>query len=372
MVMEKASWYTINNAVEIDSPALIVYPDRIKSNIKLLKTFVSDLGQLRPHVKTNKCADVIRMMLDAGITKFKCATIAEAELLAEQGAPDVLLAYQPVGPKVARFCKLQQQFPATAFSCLIDGGKTLVELSENAKKYNLTIRVFIDLNVGMNRTGISPAKAGQLYEQAAQTSGIEVLGFHAYDGHIHDADPKVRIRKYEEAFAAVKSLRADIEAKLGTKPVLVAGGTPTFPLHAKNEDVECSPGTFVFWDKGYQQFLTDQPFQFAALVMARVISKPDAETVCVDLGHKSIASENPLGMRVYFLNAPELEPVGHSEEHLVLRAPKENMYQVGDILYGVPHHICPTVALYDVASACSDNIVRSTWKITARKRKISI
>jgi D-serine deaminase-like pyridoxal phosphate-dependent protein len=370
--MEEAGWYTINNAAEIDSPALILYPDRVKSNIKLLKTFVSDIAQLRPHVKTNKCGEVIKMMLDAGIAKFKCATIAEAELLGEQGATDVLLAYQPVGPKAVRFCKLQQQFPATVFSCLIDREKTLMELSEIAKKYDLRIPVFIDLNVGMNRTGISPGKAGQLYEKAGQTAGIEIRGFHAYDGHIHDADPNMRKSKFEQAFSNVSGLRNDMEKKLGRKPILVAGGTPTFPLHAKNEDVECSPGTFVFWDKGYQQFLSDQPFQFAALVMTRVISKPDAETICLDLGHKAIASENPLAMRVYFLNAPELEPVGHSEEHLVLRAPKGNVYQVGDVLYGVPHHICPTVALYDVASVCSGNVARSTWKIAARKRKISI
>lgn len=371
--MEAGNWYTINNAEDIDSPALIIYPDRVKSNIKLLQTFVSDTRQLRPHVKTNKCPEVIKLMLEAGITKFKCATIAEGEILAMQGAQDVLLAYQPTGPKAERFCKLHRHFSATAFSCLIDNKRSLSELSALAGKFNLKIRVFIDLNVGMNRTGIAPGReALQLYLNANQSDGIEIIGLHAYDGHLHDSDLQVRNQKCDEAFRDVEHLRTEIKKATGKSPVMVAGGTPTFPIHARKTDIECSPGTFIFWDKGYQQILPEQPFQFAALVVTRVISKPDNQTICVDLGHKSIASENPINNRVYFLNAPGLEPIGHSEEHMVFRTEKNRNFQVGDVLYGVPYHICPTVALYDTASICTDNTFRESWSIAARKRKITI
>ena len=139
-------WYTINNVSELDSPALVVYPDRIKENLRVLKEFVPDTTRLRPHVKTNKCAEVCELMMDAGIKKFKCATIAEAEMLAMIGAPDVLLAYQAIGPRGVRFCQLVKKYPSTQFACLIDNEATALELSETAEKHNIQIKVFLDLN----------------------------------------------------------------------------------------------------------------------------------------------------------------------------------------------------------------------------------
>ncbi|HVX51094.1 MAG TPA: alanine racemase, partial [Chitinophagaceae bacterium] len=113
-------WYIINNIDSIDTPALVLYKDRIKYNIQAAIRMTGDVNKLRPHVKTNKIAEVCRMMMDAGITKFKCATIAEAEMLGMIGAMDVLLAYQPGGPKINRLYLLTQKYPATKFTCLVD------------------------------------------------------------------------------------------------------------------------------------------------------------------------------------------------------------------------------------------------------------
>ena len=148
------------------------------------------------------------------------------------------------------------------------------------------------------------------------------------------------------------------------------GGTPTFPTHAHRQNVECSPGTFVFSDWGYKHSFPDEPFEFAALVITRVISIVDEHTICTDLGHKSVAAENPLP-RVHFLNAPDVEPIGQSEEHLVLRVANAAQYQTGDILYGVPVHICPTVALYDKAYVVENNKIATEWNVVARKRSIN-
>ena len=106
-------WYEINNIETIDSPALVIYQERILENISCLKQMVNnEVDRLRPHVKTNKIAEVCQMMRDAGIYKFKCATIAEAEMLAMIGAKDVLLAYQPVGPRGCRGASFYSWFEA--------------------------------------------------------------------------------------------------------------------------------------------------------------------------------------------------------------------------------------------------------------------
>jgi D-serine deaminase-like pyridoxal phosphate-dependent protein len=136
-------------------------------------------------------------------------------------------------------------------------------------------------------------------------------------------------------------------------------------------DRECSPGTFIFWDKGYKDGLPEQPFEYAALLLCRVISIPAANTLCVDLGHKSVAAEKPQP-RVFFLNAPEAIPAAQSEEHLILTVNNTSDYHIGQVLYGVPHHICPSVALYDQAMVIEDHLKTAVWNVTARKRSILI
>ncbi|MGV3586286.1 MAG: D-TA family PLP-dependent enzyme [Adhaeribacter sp.] len=365
-------WLILNNIQAIDTPALVVYPERVKENIRLLKSMVSSVEWLRPHVKTHKMAEVSQMLLAAGITKFKCATIAEAEMLGMAGAPDVLLAYQPVGPKIYRLQQLTETYPTTQFSCLVDNPTTAAAIGGIFAKTGQELPVFIDLNVGMNRTGIQPGPAAlALYLTCHETAGIKPIGLHAYDGHLRDTDLTERKKKSDAAFAPVEELANEIINKGLPKPILVVGGTPTFPIHAQRPGIECSPGTFIFWDWGYSQLLPEQQFNFAALVLTRVISKLDDETLCLDLGHKSVAAENPFP-RVIFLNAPDVQAIGQSEEHLVVKVNPESNYQVGDVFYGVPIHICPTCALYEQAYVAEAGAIKTTWKVISRNRFITV
>lgn len=367
------NWYTIDDIEKLDTPALVVYPDRVKANIDLLKTMIDDVTRLRPHVKTYKNKEVTGLLLEAGIKKFKCATIAEAELLAISKAPDVLLAYQPVGPKLYRFIKLIHAYPGTKFSCLVDNTAAANEISEVAEKYKLKVDVYLDINVGMNRTGIKAGfEALQLYMDCAVLPGLNPVGLHAYDGHIHDIDLATRTERCNISFEPVLKLQQDIKKRDYPEPTIIAGGSPTFPIHAKRGIVECSPGTFVYWDKGYQLGMAEQDFLPAALVISRVMSLPGATKLCLDVGHKSVSAENELSKRIYFLNAPELVPVGQSEEHLVVEAGEGHAYKIGDVLYGIPHHICPTVALYERAYTIENKVLNGEWLNAARDRKITI
>lgn len=368
------SWYVINNVENIDSPALVIYSERIKKNIEFAINMVrGNVSRLRPHVKTHKSPDVTRLLIEAGVSKFKCATIAEADMLGSCKAPDVLFAYQPYGPKISRLINLIQSYPGTRFSCLVDNLTSAQNIAAEARKGNVEVPVFLDLNVGMNRTGIDPDdKAFDLLQQIRNIEGIHLVGLHAYDGHISDADFNMRIKKCKEAFAPVQKLNQALLASGLGSLTIVAGGSPTFPIHAQNEEVECSPGTFIFWDASYQQSLSEQPFLPAALVISRVISLPQNGIACLDLGHKSIAAENPLNRRVHFINAPDLEFVGQSEEHLVVRYPENQSLPIGEVLYGLPIHICPTCALYESAFIVAGHGVNGKWKIIARDRKINI
>jgi D-serine deaminase-like pyridoxal phosphate-dependent protein len=362
-------WYKISNIEQIDSPAIVIFSAKIAENIKKAIQIAGDVNKLRPHVKTNKMAEVCRMMMAAGISKFKCATIAEAEMLGLIEAPDVLLACQPVGPKITRFLDLVKAYPETRFSCLADNAGNASAINQLCLKNNIIQDIYIDLNIGMNRTGILPAKAFELATHLQSFNHLRIAGLHGYDGHIHDTNPIQRKQAADLSCSLAEEARRKIQPLLPYPLKLVMGGTPTFPLHAHRTDCECSPGTFVFWDWGYKHLFPDMPFEYAALVISRIISIIDEHHICLDLGYKSVAAESPLP-RVHFLNAPEAIPVSQSEEHIVLEVPDSSIYSVGDVFYGVPVHICPTVALYENVFVIENGEMTGTWNVIARNRYI--
>lgn len=370
MEKNKNNWYLIDNISEIDSPALIIYPERVKKNIALIKTMIDDVDRLRPHVKTHKCRETSLLMLEGGISKFKCATIAEAEMLAMVDAKDILLAYQPIGPKLNRFIQLIKRFPSTKFSCLVDNIEVAEQISSAAIDSGIRISVYVDLNVGMNRTGVSPGNATKLIMQAGDLHGIHLKGLHVYDGHIHDESLQVRTQQANQVLKSVNTLRKSLAEKGFDDLIVIAGGSPTFPVYAREQEIECSPGTFIYWDAGYQVY-KEQPFLPAAILITRIISLPDEETICTDLGHKSVAAENILTKRFIILNGSGLEVKGQSEEHLMLRVIKGHSYKIGDVFYVMPFHVCPTCALYERAIIVENGIANGEWKIVGRDRRIS-
>lgn len=366
-------WYTINDINKLDSPCLVVYPERVVRNIDMAIAMAGDANRLRPHIKTSKSAQVTRLMQQAGIRKFKCATVAEAEMLGLAMAGDVLLAYQPVGPKIQRLISLIQKYPDTQYSCLVDCLEAAKEMSRQFSLHAVVVGIYLDLNVGMNRTGIRPGQdAFELYVELQGLPGLRPVGFHVYDGHIRFIRMEQRVIDCDQAFSPVDELKKRLMACGLPEPAIIAGGTLTYPFHVKREGCECSPGTFVYWDYGYNEICKEQDFAFAAVLVTRIISMPDATKICVDLGYKSVASESEINRRIHFLNAKGLSVVSHSEEHLVLDAGDCHEWRIGDVLYGVPEHICPTVALFERVYTAEGHVITGEWLNIARDRVICI
>jgi D-serine deaminase-like pyridoxal phosphate-dependent protein len=332
-------------------------------------------GRLVPHVKTHKMPAIVKMQIEAGIHRFKCATIAEAEMLAGSSAKEVLVAYQLNEPKALRFLQLIKQYPKTHFTSLVDNMESAQMLENLFAKNSLTATVYIDIDNGMHRTGISVNKnIAELYKQLEAMPHLHCAGLHVYDGHIRAANFEERKQLCEAAFLLVKNIAQKIEAAGFPKPEIIAGGSPTFPIHALNPEVLCSPGTSLLWDKGYASLLPEQPFLIAAVIVTRIISKPVPGRITTDLGHKSVSAENPIDKRIFFLNLKSYEVISQSEEHLVVKINEAdgNTLKTGDVLYGIPYHICPTVALYDEVQVVENGNVTKQWQVEARKKKISI
>lgn len=355
--------FSVENESSIASPALLVFSEKVDANLARMIALAGGTERLRPHVKTHKLAQIVARQVALGITKFKAATLAEAAMCATAGALDVLVAYPLAGPSIARLCELTLKFPTTRFSALADSPQAIRGISVAARVAGVKMNVFLDLDCGMSRTGVMLEKAATLYRLIAESPALIPAGLHAYDGHIHDASLDARRAACNAAFTPVVALRAELENAGLSVPALIAGGTPTFPIHAAHADRECSPGTGVLWDWGYAEKFTEQPFEIAACVLTRVVSKPGRDRLTLDLGHKAIASENPLGMRVKIAELPDAVAIMHSEEHLVLETAEAKHCHIGQTLHALPKHICPTVALYDFVWNVQQGVATERWPV---------
>lgn len=354
-----ADWFQIEEEAQMLTPALLFYSERIDANINKMIQMAGDTDRLRPHVKTYKCRELIQRQMDCGIRKFKCATLAEAAMLLDMGVPDVLLAYPLVGPDQLVFSALAAKAKGH-LSVLIDHPEQIWQWKQHTK---LPVHCYIDLNVGMNRTGILPEQAETLL---AMIDGQLIFqGWHVYDGHIHASDPEQRKQEVTEAFRPVQELLNTVGKEYQGE--LICGGSITFPVHAAYPQRTLSPGTTVLWDHGYGSQFPDLNFDIAACLATRVVSKPAADLLCLNLGYKAVAaemSETP----VYFPQLNDAQIVKHSEEHLVLKTSKADQYPIGALLYAFPWHICPTVALHESAWLVRRGQLSGRIEIKARKR----
>ncbi len=367
--------YALSDPSAIPSPALLFYKNLIRRNIARAVEMAGTPDKLRPHVKTHKTPEIVRMERQAGITRHKCATLAEAEMLARCDAPDVLIAYPVVGPNIDGLARLMRAFPATRFSVLVDHPQSAQQLSDGLSNRGLTADALLDLDVGMHRTGIPPAaEAIALYEALDRLPGVRPDGLHAYDGHNHQASLTERETSARRCLDTVLTLRATLEKRGLPVPRLILGGTPTFPVYAglNLPGLECSPGTCFLHDHGYGSKFPDLPFVPAAVLLTRVISKPAPNRLTLDLGHKAVAGDPPAGQRCRLLDLPECQYLVHSEEHLVVETPAATEVHPGDVFYAIPSHICPTCALHRQAYVVEDGAVTDTWTIVARDRLLTV
>jgi D-serine deaminase-like pyridoxal phosphate-dependent protein len=357
----------IENEHEIPSPALLILRKQLEHNLQLMLKIAGSPQRLRPHVKTHKMADILRLQVELGILHYKCSTVAEVEMCAASGAKDVLLAMPPTEPVVQRLAQLTRHYPEVRYSVLVDHSEHL-ELLRGTEDW---LGFFVDLDCGMARTGIAAGPEALALIRRALTLRLQFRGLHAYDGHIHDESLQTRQQLCAEAMTPVLALRDELLRTGVEVPEMVAGGSPTFGIHAAHEERTLSPGTPVLWDFGYGDKFPDLPFQHAAVLLTRVISKPGADRLTLDLGHKAVAPENP-HPRLRLLEEPDAEFLMQSEEHLVIRVRDRDRYSIGHTFHAIPRHVCPTVSMYGEAYVIEQGRATQRWPVTARSRRITV
>jgi D-serine deaminase-like pyridoxal phosphate-dependent protein len=363
--------YRIADTADVLTPALAIYPDLVDANIaETLRLLGGAPNRWRPHVKTAKLASVMRRLVAHGIEQLKCATTGELAVACEVSARDVLLAYPLVGPHVRRVRDIAARYPAVRISAL-------VENAEQVRAWiGSDVGLFVDVNPGMNRTGIAQDDPGALLDltRAIAAAGLELRGLHYYDGQLGHEEPAEREaaahRGYDRLMAAIAALAAaDVHV-----PEVVTAGTPAFPCSLSYAPFarapfvhRISPGTVVYTDAtSLEQLPAEYNYRPAAVIVATVVSHPTPDRVTCNAGHKSVSADAGVPTCAV-LGWSDLRPLGPSEEHLPLQiAPGSAAPAIGTTLYLVPRHVCPTVNTFDDALIVVDGYITGVERVTAR------
>jgi len=353
------------------SPSLLILLDRVRHNLaQLLGHLDGRTERWRPHVKTAKLPEVMAELVRSGVLQFKCATLQEADVLlsvldAEQVHGDVLVAMPLNGPNLTELGRLTDHHPRHAVSVLCENPERVPAIPPG-------IGVFVDVNVGMNRTGIEVAARDRI-AAVARAAGLRLRGLHAYEGHIHDASPTVRLARTFSMLAGLDGLWQHLRGLGLSVPEIVTSGTPTFIEALTWPDADrwpgtvhrVSPGTVIYHDVQYGQLVPELGLLPAALVLARVVSHPTAGVVTLDAGAKSLAAEQGDPCAVA-LGYPHLEALKPSEEHLPLRVHRGTPPPPGTAILLAPRHVCPTVNLASHAILLDGDRVVGVVPVVAR------
>lgn len=359
--------YLLEDSGGLLTPALLLYADAVDHNIAVTIRVAGGVERWRPHVKTAKLAWTMQRLLDHGLQAFKCATTRELDLLCQLGAQDVLLAYPVVGANARRVAAVAAAAPATRVSVLVE------DVAQLAQWQATPVSVFLDLNSGMDRTGLT-ATADQVIAlaRAVHDHGLTLRGLHWYDGQIAGVPAAQREAVahagYDRLMALVTALRV---AGLPVDEVITSG-TPATPhaLSYRGFDTvlhRISPGTPVYGDlTSLAQLPAEWGYRPAALVLAAVCSRPLPTRITVDAGHKAVSADS---------GVPTCAVLGHSdwlpnkpsEEHLPIDLPSAAASPpLGTQLYLLPRHICPTVNAFDAAAIVVDGRILRLEDVTAR------
>ena len=367
--------YRIARIDEVRTPALAVYPDIVDSNIAAtLRLLGGDANRWRPHVKTTKLGFMMRRLVNHGIANFKCSTSLELSTVCEAGASDVLVAYPMVGANASRVREISQQFPNIDVSALVEGREHIDAWQGSG------VSLFIDVNPGMNRTGIEQERASEIVDiaRAIQSAGLVFRGLHYYDGHLSAVDFPRRESAAHRGYDRLMEIVAAFEHEHIEIAEIITAGTPAFPCTLSYSAFSrgrfihrASPGTIVYSDcSSLTQLPSEYGYRPAAIVVSTVVSRPAPGRFTCDAGHKTVSADSGVPTCAV-IGHPEFLPSKPSEEHLPIDVTDGSpMPGIGDELFLVPRHICPSVNNFDHALVVIDGRITSVERVTARGRDI--
>lgn len=350
---------------ELDTPALLLDLATFERNLTKMAAFFADKpATIRPHSKSHKCPQIALRQLEAGAIGITCAKLSEAEVMASAGIRDILVANQVSGVvKIDRATDLAGQCDLMV---AVDDADNVRQLSEACTAKGVTLRVLVEVDVGMARCGVLPGEpALDLARRVARAPGLKLEGLMAYEGHlVMVEDPGERAQKVRAAFEPLEQTVALLERDGLPVEIVSSGGTGTYHITGTLPFVtEIQCGSYVLMDTKYRTIQPD--FEPSLTVLSTVVSRPVPERIVVDAGLKSMTIEFgwPLPLDGEGVSVRHL-----SEEHGNLDLADGGRFdgKPGDRFRFMPSHCCTTVNLHEAFHVIEDGKLIDIWPIAAR------
>lgn len=338
---------------ELETPAVLVDLDVLDRNLRKTAQLAQRAGvKLRPHCKTHKSQWIAQQQIHYGASGITVAKLGEAEIMVEAGLRDILIAYPIVGrAKLQRLAKLMQQAEIIVSADNMPVAEGLSELGDSIGK---RIKLYVDVNTGLQRCGLEPGEqTAELVQQMSRLPGIQVIGLMTHGGYAYGKKTPDEL---------LEAARTEAQGLIETKrllasrgidvPEISVGSTPTSKFIEELSGIgitEIRPGAYVFGD-GVQRsigIITDD--ELAMHVLTTVVSTPRPGTLIIDAGSKTFSSDlNPhLSGYGILRDCPEVYVARLSEEHGIVHVPEDLQFEVGDRLLFVPNHCCTTTNLHN-------------------------
>ncbi len=357
---------------DLDTPCLLVDLDVLERNLAQMQQVADAAGvRLRPHTKTHKCPPIARMQLDAGAAGITVAKLGEAEVMADAGIDDLLVAYPLVGE--AKLARLRALAERARVRVTTDSVEVAEGLGRVGRDLGRDVPVLVEVDTGLHRVGRPPGEPTvALVRELARVRGIEVLGLLTHAGHAYrsaDADA-LRSAALREGLDLVQTAERCAAEGIALREISV-GSTPTARIVAGVAGVtEIRPGTYVFNDVQQMRLGTATERTCAARVLTTVVAHPAEDRFVLDAGTKAFTSDGgdgpPFPGRGVVVGRPELVLDFMNEEHTVGRRTGADDVAIGDRLEVIPLHVCSTVNMFDEAVGVRGGAVERTLEIAGR------
>ncbi|CAN5339559.1 alanine racemase [soil metagenome] len=354
----------------IDTPSLVVDEGLLHTNIAEMAGMAKTYGvNLRPHIKTHKTPEIAKLQIANGAIGITCAKLGEAEVMADAGIDDILIAYPFFGEiKTQRLLAVMEK---ARIIVSVDSFEAAERISAAMAKHDRSIEVYIEVNTGQDRSGLRwGAEAEALAIDVARKPGLRLAGIFSHEGHANTQAPEdiegVAIEAGHRIVETAEAIRSHgIEV-----PAVSIGSTPASSYTPTVAGItEMRPGTYVFRDTTGFRYGVYGPDRCAARFLATVVSHPAPDRCILDTGSKTLALDGSKGHpgHGYIIGHPNAIIDRLSEEHAVVVIPANDPgFTIGDRVEVIPNHVCPTVNLADELVIVRDGHVIDTWKIAAR------
>ncbi|TFG21897.1 MAG: DSD1 family PLP-dependent enzyme [Promethearchaeota archaeon] len=348
---------------EISTPALVLHYDLMQKNIETMAKFAKENNvSLRPHVKTHKCPIIGKKQLEAGANGICVARVGEAEIFAQNGFNDILIANQVIDlSQIKRLVELNKK---SLIRVCVDSEKNILDLNQAASKKDVKLEVLIEVDVGLGRNGVKPGEpALHLANFIKKQPNLKLVGLQGYEGHLTSVlDPELREKQTNECMKRLVNTRNILNNNGFNMDYLTASNTVTYKFSAKYDGItELQTGTYIFNDEHY--YRVSPEFNIAVTVLGTVTNIPGNRYYTIDAGLKAATNDNG---NPIFKNYPKCKIRVMTEEHSIFRASPKDKFEIGQKLELYPSHICTTVNLYDFFTVVKDGKIIAKWDILAR------